>query len=110
MLFKRLRIALLVCSLVAFAGLTVRADDKAADDKAPEKAPEKIGAPTPAPAAAGDCGAPAYKTVCVTEWVPETYTGTPLFTNANASRKSSRAIAPSARRKPAPAPARSCAA
>jgi hypothetical protein len=78
MLFKRLRIALLVCSLVAFAGLTVRADDKAADDKAPEKAPEKIGAPTPAPAAdgCGGCPAPAYKTVCVTEWVPETYTGT----------------------------------
>jgi hypothetical protein len=82
MLFKRVRIALLACSLVALAGLTVRADDKADDkDKPPEKAPEKIGAPTPAPApphAAGDCGgcAPAYKTVCVTEWVPETYTAT----------------------------------
>jgi len=73
MLFKRVRLALLVCSLVAVAALTVRADDKA-----PDKKPEAIPAPAaaaPAPAASSDCG-PTYKTVCVTEYVPESYTAT----------------------------------
>jgi hypothetical protein len=67
MLFTRVRIALLVCSFVAVAVLTARADDKT-DDKKPE--------PIPAPKAPPAAAAPAYKTVCVTEWVPETYTGT----------------------------------
>jgi len=68
MLFKRVRIALLVCSFVAVAALTVQADDKAPDKK-PEPIPAPAAAPTPAPA-------PAMKTICVTEWVPENYTAT----------------------------------
>src|SRR5260370_3065436 len=88
MMFKRLRIALLVCSLVAAVSLTVRADDKA-----PDKKPEPLPAPAPAPGPANGhgvadgCGAPcapAYKTVCFTEWVPEQYTATATVTNKNA--------------------------
>ena len=78
MLFKRVRLALLVCSLVAVAALTVRADDKAPDKK-PEAIPAPAAAaPAPQPAASSDCGGcgPTYKTVCVTEYVPESYTAT----------------------------------
>jgi hypothetical protein len=71
MMFKRIRITLLVCSLVAAASLTVRADDKA-----PDKKPEPLPAPAPATAPAADPCAPAMKTICVTEWVPEKYTAT----------------------------------
>jgi hypothetical protein len=73
MLFNRIRIALLVCNFVAIAALSVQADDKAPDKK-PEPIPAPAAAPVPAPAPA-PC-APAMKTICVTEWVPESYTAT----------------------------------
>jgi hypothetical protein len=58
MIRQQLRVALLAGSLVAAAALTARADD----------------APQPAPAApAADPCTPQYRTVCVNEWVPETY-------------------------------------
>jgi hypothetical protein len=74
MMYKRVRIALLACSLVAAVSLTVRADDKA-----PDKKPEPLPKPAEAAAPAHDAcapAAPAYKTICVTEWVPENYTAT----------------------------------
>jgi hypothetical protein len=58
MIWQQMRVALLAGSLVAATALTARAED----------------APKPAPAApAADPCAPQYRTVCVNEWVPETY-------------------------------------
>src|SRR5688572_18884299 len=75
----RIRIALLTSVVVASAFCSVvRADEKLPADEKKEPPVEKkeekkeiIAAPH-APVAHG-CGAPAYQTVCVTEWVPEYY-------------------------------------
>jgi hypothetical protein len=79
----RIRIALLTSVVMASTLCTVRADEPLADDTKPADAPKKEAiappvapavrapvAPVPAP---DGCGAPAYRTVCVTEWVPEYY-------------------------------------
>jgi hypothetical protein len=61
MIRQQIRVALLAGSLVAATAWTARADE----------------APQPAPAApAADPCAPQYRTVCVKEWVPETYQAT----------------------------------
>ena len=57
MIRQQIRVALLAGSFVAATALTARADDP------------------PKPAAADPC-APQYRTVCVKEWVPETYQAT----------------------------------
>lgn len=62
MMWKRSRIGLLACGVLAALTVSVRAGDCCG---------------TPAPVT-GDCGAPCapvvqYRTVCVTEWVPEYY-------------------------------------
>lgn len=60
MIRQQIHVALLAGSLVAATALTARAED-----------------PQPAPAApAADPCAPQYRTVCVKEWVPETYQAT----------------------------------
>lgn len=75
MFWQRVSSALLAGTFVAMTSLSARADEpKAPADAAPAPAPAPAAAPAPAPAPAGDCGnpcAPAYRTVCVTEWVPE---------------------------------------
>src|SRR5262249_48215472 len=58
MIRQQIRVALLAGSLVAATALTARADD-----------PHQ---PAPAAPAANPC-APQFRTVCVKEWVPETY-------------------------------------
>jgi hypothetical protein len=76
----RIRIALLTSVVMASALCMVRAADTLADDKKEPIAPPAT-APAPAPAptpmigggCGSPCGAPTYKTVCVTEWVPEYY-------------------------------------
>ena len=61
MIRQQMRVALLAGSIVAATALAARAQD----------------APKPAdPAPAADPCAPQYRTVCVKEWVPETYTTT----------------------------------
>src|SRR5438309_1304639 len=61
MIRQQIRVALLASSLVAATAVTARADD------APQHA---------AAAPAADGCAPQYRTVCVKEWVPETYQAT----------------------------------
>ena len=78
----RIRIALLTSVVMASAFCAVRADDKPVDDKdkkdtPAEKKAEPIAPPATPPTAmpsagASDCGG-GYRTICVTEWVPECY-------------------------------------
>src|SRR5262249_24777504 len=65
MFSQRVSSALLAGALVAASSLTARAQD---EKDPPHKAPP---APPPAaPAPAADPCAPAYRTICCTEWVP----------------------------------------
>lgn len=67
MLWQRLRLALCSGAVLAAAGLA-HAQDKADRALAVEQGQAQQAAPAPA----ADC-APQYRTVCVTEWVPEQY-------------------------------------
>jgi len=63
MVWQKVRAGLLASVLAAAVSLTVRAEE------GPKTAPPAAAAP----AVAADCNTPCYRTVCVKEWVPETY-------------------------------------
>src|SRR5436190_23770514 len=65
MVWQHPRIALLAGAVASVLALSARADDQ------PTAAAPA--APPPAAAPAGDPCGPQFRTVCVTEWVPETY-------------------------------------
>ena len=74
MVWQPPRMALLAGAVASVLALTARADDQ--PKAAAPAAPAPVAAPAPmAPGGDGCCG-PQFRTVCVTEWVPETYTGT----------------------------------
>jgi hypothetical protein len=79
MIWQQIRVAVLAGGILAATALTARAQDsKPAAAPMPSLKPAPTAA-TPAPAMAApapmasDCCGPQYRTVCVNEWVPETY-------------------------------------
>src|SRR6516165_3612298 len=67
MVWQHSRIALLAGAVASVLALSARADDQ------PKAAAPAAPAPTAAAPAGDPCAPQQFRTICVTEWVPETY-------------------------------------